>query len=559
MIAVSATLCGCADSALLSPGTEAEGSVPTLSYSDAQAPGRGYDEGGNWLQMSTDSLWTVIQRGGGLVHVGLKAPDRSRGVYNGARLVSASTQTRGEAAVLAIAGVRLERRHGRMPVLRVLLTDVQALEAIRRLPFVDYVEPAVLPQEAGFASQSLSSLSDSGCGYPAWASGTHYYQDGDMIPTRFGLMGIQDAWRLSRGSGVVVGVVDSGLDSGQGELTTAFASGWSGGRTLHTWAVIPPDPLYNHLPAWDGHCSHGSRMAGVATAPRNGVSTVGVAHESHLISVRFTDGIIDVDAWNAAAAMDYVVLGNPALGARRVMPMAWRSAPSGYLNDVIDAHYAAGTLFIGAVGQTHCANPFRGVAWPARKENVIAVAGLEDNHDLPCRMHRGPETDMAALMDYPIPGHSTGQIAEIKESSSATAVVAGVAALIWARYPTWTRDQVIQRIYASGHSYPWRNERTGYGVIKAYRAVGGFEGVRVDAPTYALPGSSFTVTAYPKGDGPFTYLWSNGATTPSTSFTMGTFATEAEFSVSVTDPLQGVTHTEYVTVLRQSKFGEVPQ
>jgi hypothetical protein len=40
---------------------------------------------------------------------------------------------------------------------------------------------------------------------------------------------------------------------------------------------------------------------------------------------------------------------------------------------------------------------------------------------------------------------------------------------------------------------------------------------------------------------------------------VGTFATQADFSVSVTDPLQGVTHTEYVTVLRQNKFTEEPQ
>lgn len=546
-----AALGACADGALLPPDREAEGTVAALSYSESDAPGRGYDEGGNWLEMSSDSLWAAIQRSGGLVHVGLKAPDRRRGVYNGARLVSASTQTRGESAVLAIAGVRLERRHERMPVLRVHLSEARALETIRRLPFVDYVEPAHLPQEAGFASQPMYLMSDPGCGYPEWQSGSHYYQDGEMIPHRYGLMGIQNAWSLSRGRGVIVGVVDSGLDSNQSEMTTAFASGFSTGREVRAFTVIDE--------TLDGPCSHGPRMGSLTTAPRNGTSTVGVAHESHLISVRFTDGIVDVDAWEAARAIDRVMWYSSDLGSRRVMPMAWRSAPSGHLSDVIDDHYTRGTLFVGAVGQSECRNPFRGVAWPARKENVIAVAGLEDDHDLPCEMHRGPETDMAALKNYPVPGHFTGQIAEIKESSSATAVVAGVAALIWARYPTWTRDQVVQRIHQSGYHYPWREERVGYGVINAYRAVGGFEYVRVDAPNYALPGSTFTVTANPRGDGPFTYLWSNGATTQSTTFSMGTFATQADFSVSVTDPLQGVTHTEYVTVLRQSKVTEEPQ
>jgi hypothetical protein len=123
-----------------------------------------------------------------------------------------------------------------------------------------------------------------------------------MIPHRFGLMGIDKAWTRSRGGGVVIGVADTGLAYTQEELTTSFSSGFSTGRVMRAWSTLAP--AYSTRPAWDGPCSHGSRMAGLITAPRNGASTVGVAHESDLIAVRFTDGIVDVDAWNAVLAID---------------------------------------------------------------------------------------------------------------------------------------------------------------------------------------------------------------------------------------------------------------
>jgi subtilisin family serine protease len=294
-------------------------------------------------------------------------------------------------------------------------------------------------------------------------------------------------------------------------------------------------------------------MASLSTAPRNGLSTVGVAHEADLIAVRFTDGVVDVDAWNAVLAIDYIGGGHSDLTYRRVLPMAWRSAPSGTLSDWIDYYYARGLLFVGAVGQTTCLNPFRGVAWPARKDNVVAVAGVEDNNELPCRMHRGPETDMAGLMDYPVPGEYTGSIAEIKESSSATAVVASVAALVWQRHPTWTRDQVIQRIYQSGRHYPNRDERRGYGIINAYRAVGGFESLGLDAPAYAEPDLDFNAVAYTRGDGPFTYQWSNGATTSSTTYPAGPIGTVTHIWVQVTDQVEGLTRTVQMSVTSGSE------
>ncbi|HAN77057.1 MAG TPA: serine protease, partial [Bacteroidales bacterium] len=56
-------------------------------------------------------------------------------------------------------------------------------------------------------------------------------------------------------------------------------------------------------------------------------------------------------------------------------------------------------------------------------------------------------------------------------SSVATSFTAGVAALVWAKYPTWTRDQVLTRLKQSASIYPNRNSNFGWGNINAYLAV----------------------------------------------------------------------------------------
>ena len=52
-------------------------------------------------------------------------------------------------------------------------------------------------------------------------------------------------------------------------------------------------------------------------------------------------------------------------------------------------------------------------------------------------------------------------------------MTAGVAALVWARYPSWNRDQVLQRLKESAEFYPGRDKAFGWGTIDAYKAVSG--------------------------------------------------------------------------------------
>ena len=56
-------------------------------------------------------------------------------------------------------------------------------------------------------------------------------------------------------------------------------------------------------------------------------------------------------------------------------------------------------------------------------------------------------------------------------SSVATATTAGIAALVWSKYPSWTRAQVLTKLRQSGNFYPNKNSEFGYGNINALAAV----------------------------------------------------------------------------------------
>jgi serine protease len=203
-----------------------------LIASGADAPARTWDEGGNWTEMPAEELWTVIAHAGGEAHVGLKSPGRRRGIHNGVRLISSTEEVQGRQAVRAIAGVSLIQQDNRVPAMRVRISGPEVIERLRRLPFVDYLEPAVLPQEAGFAG-APTAVSDalSGCAYTSHTP-QMYVAPGDVGSLNYIQMMIPDAWRRSRGRGVVIGLTDTGLSEFQPELLSDFATGLSTGRTV---------------------------------------------------------------------------------------------------------------------------------------------------------------------------------------------------------------------------------------------------------------------------------------------------------------------------------------
>jgi subtilisin family serine protease len=383
--------------------------------------------------MPDTMLWRRIAEAGGVAAIGLKTPGQSRGMSaDGRILVSPPEWARAIDVVSAVRDVAVVRRNTLRPVIRARVANPAAVTALRALPHVDYVEPAIIIAENLWASTP-------GCDDSPYQSNQYrYLPSGDIMPIHFDSMNIVRAWAYATGAGVVIGLTDTGVDEGQQELRANFASGQSGGR----WVL-------HRETGGDGSidCPHGTHLAGTIAAPMNGNLTVGVAWKANLVSEYQSDRVFGVNNTDAAQAVDDAVIQ----GAK-VISMAWQTVE--YYDNASDAikfgYYNRDVVFVAAAGTGDCGGPIdeNNIVFPAELGEVLAVsnAWLNGSHR-PCAAHYGPELDVVAYhqmhatpMGYNTYFEGTG------ESSNATAVVTGVAALVRERYPTWTNQQVYAQI-----------------------------------------------------------------------------------------------------------------
>lgn len=452
-----AALAACSDGSPAGPDLD-----PSLASAGQPIPTRREQRPGTLIEKSDAELWSYVQFSEGRVAVGLKQPGVARGVWRGKVLVDRNQRAQGRAAVLAQPGVQLVSEDDLLPVIEVRLADQAALSAIRKLPFVDYVEPVLIPQEL----PQFAGIG--GCGWGStWTGDRQYTSTGDVYSQKFTGMGIPSAWSYSSGSGIKIGLIDSGISSGQGQFMSTFTAGQSYGRTLTLLRISSQSSVYDE-------CGHGTRMAGIISAPWDGQSVGGIAYRASLISVRHASGVAAVSSSDAKAS---VRLANQ-YGAQ-VIVMAWESL--NWLWQVSDEieywHYSRQVLFFGAAGTSGCWDGIldSNVIFPADMPEVVAVTGVTyPNGGVPCGIHHGSDVELTSYLDVPSTGRYTADVVGMGGSSNATAVAGGIAALVWSRNPWMTRDQLRARLHQTAAFYPSRHSEQGYGLINAYRAVTGY-------------------------------------------------------------------------------------
>jgi serine protease len=80
------------------------------------------------------------------------------------------------------------------------------------------------------------------------------------------------------------------------------------------------------------------------------------------------------------------------------------------------------------------------------------------------RRNDNARTSLTLAMSGSQPSRSSG-------SSAATATTAGIAALIWAQNPSWSRTTVLNKMKNAASIYPSRDGDFGWGIIDANAAV----------------------------------------------------------------------------------------
>lgn len=213
------------------------------------------------------------------------------------------------------------------------------------------------------------------------------------------------AWAASRGAGIKVAVLDTGIDYEHPDLQANYA----GGINITSSRKPPKDDN-----------GHGTHVAGTIAAADNDIGVVGVAPAASLYAVKVlsrsgSGWISDIIAglqWCVEQDMD---VANMSLGL---------GTDVASFREACEVAASGGVILVAAAG-----NDGGPVGYPAAYGAVIAVSATGADDLLAWWSSRGPEVDFAA------PGvaiYSTtlgGGYGDLSGTSMASPHVAGVAAL----------------------------------------------------------------------------------------------------------------------------------
>ena len=256
-----------------------------------------------WKEASTHMLWSAVLKGNNLVTIGFgkNANDFDRSQSNSASQMQTEIMNLIKRYETNQTEDLLIYEDSFLNLIDVRITKQETLEALRRNRNVRYVEPA---DYRYFTYESIGNPSDnqiqssSGCGYSSSTLSTADYTTvtpNARVPWAFYKHNIPAAWSLTSGSGVTIGVVDTGLSPQQSLMNGSFNTGQSSGRFVQKYGTYV-DSIWPWSTTTDGVndlCSHGTSMASVATAPRNNAGLpVGVAYNANLVSYRASSDVV---------------------------------------------------------------------------------------------------------------------------------------------------------------------------------------------------------------------------------------------------------------------------
>lgn len=228
----------------------------------------------------------------------------------------------------------------------------------------------------------------------------------EQVPWGIARVEAPAAWSYSLGSGVKVGIIDTGVDLNHPDLKTNIR----GGVNLLRPGSSPYDDN-----------GHGTHVAGIVAAAKDGRGVVGVAPQAELFVVkafdRFGNGrlstIIEGLQWCVDQSIKVV---NMSFGMER---------ESSALQRAVQKAYAAGLLMVAAAGNLGRANS---VVCPARYPEVMAVTALSEDGKLAKFSSYGPQVDVIAPGENILSTYPRGY-KSLSGTSMATPHVTGVAAL----------------------------------------------------------------------------------------------------------------------------------
>lgn len=288
-----------------------------------------------------------------------------------------------------------------------------------------------------------------------------------LLDQQWGLtaIGAPSVWKITRGAGVTVAVIDSGSGP-HPDLDTNLDAGRTMFGSIDSVGAIDVDVA-----------GHGSHVAGIiAAVADNAIGVSGVAPQSRILPIRVLGAKGEGISADVLKAVRFAVDS----GVKVINLSLGGDTESTDLTKAIQYAVDRNVLVIGAAGNYGAdSRP----VWPAASDLVLAVTAIDRNNSVTSFDQRGDYIDLSApgvsilsstvgFYDEKKCPSQTPLFCYLSGTSMAAAFVTGAAALMFAVQPSITAAQVrdiLQRT-ATDIGAPGRDTTFGYGLINLVAA-----------------------------------------------------------------------------------------
>lgn len=256
------------------------------------------------------------------------------------------------------------------------------------------------------------------------------------------------AWNITVGDSLLVGILDTGVNSKHPDLTGKI----SGGRNENNKDL-------------SDDIGHGTEVAGIIAANTNNSQGIaGISWNTKILSVRITDE-------NGQARVSQVVQGLDeaySKGVKIVQISLSTNQFSQTLKDAIKEAKERGILIISTGGNTGIEE----LRFPAAFDGVIGVGAVDKTKDIESYSTRGEHISLVAPGSF-IYTTSLSSYNETSGTSFAAPQIAGAAALVWSINPELTNNEVREILLNSADDLgqDGRDNEYGYGLLNIEKAV----------------------------------------------------------------------------------------
>jgi hypothetical protein len=325
-----------------------------------------------------------------------------------------------------------------------------------------------------------------------------------------GALHVRTAWESSKGSGVTVAVLDTGVAPAQPDLAGSVTTGpdyTASGRKAGG-------------PFWGIHgTAVASLIAGHGHGANNADGIIGVAPAAKILSVRVT-----VESGDPLLANGSIAARLPGAIANGIRYAVGQGA--GVIDLPLDPAALTGTTPGGSTAERDAVayalsknvvlvapggdGGFAGaVNYPAAYPGVISVGAFDQAFTKATFTSRKPYVTLTAAGDGVAAATLPSGYAMLHSTSAASAVVAGIVALIRAQFPTLTPAQVTSALTQSTVFRPkgGRLNGSGYGTADAQGALVAAARINAAVPSQSGSGGAGAAPSSPAVRGQGTSVW----------------------------------------------------